>query len=182
MTFTELVDSIPDYAKDLKLNLGNVMEQTELTAEQAWGTAVACSLAARNRQLYGAVLAGAEGKLSPQALFGARAAAAVMGMNNIFYRFRHFSSNEKYGAMPARLRMQSIRTHGADPADFELWCLAVSAVNGCQVCVDSHENAVREKGLSEETVLAAIRIAAVIHALAAVVGADEAAVAPATAL
>ena len=175
MTYNELVDSIPEYAKDLKLNLGNVMEQTELTAQQAWGTAVACSLAARNRQLYGAVLAEAGARLSPQALFGARAAAAVMGMNNIFYRFRHFASNEKYGTMPARLRMQSIRTHGADPADFELWCLAVSAVNGCQVCVDSHEQAVREKGLSEETVMAAIRIAATIHALAAVVGADEAA-------
>jgi len=175
MTYNELVDSIPEYAKDLKLNLGNVMEQTELTAQQAWGTAVACSLAARNRQLYGAVLAEAGARLSPQALFGARAAAAVMGMNNIFYRFRHFASNQKYGTMPARLRMQSIRTHGADPADFELWCLAVSAVNGCQVCVDSHEQAVRENGLSEETVLAAIRIAATIHALAAVVGADDAA-------
>jgi len=174
MTYNELVDSIPEYAKDLKLNLGNVMEQSELTAQQAWGTAVACSLASRNRQLYGAMLAEAGARLSPQALFGARTAAAVMGMNNIFYRFRHFASNQKYGAMPARLRMQSIRTHGADPADFELWCLAVSAVNGCQVCVDSHEQAVREKGLSEETVLAAIRIAATIHALAPVVGADDA--------
>ena len=174
MTLTELLDTVPAYAKDLKLNLGNVMDQSELTAQQAWGTAVACSLAARNRQLYGAVLAEAGAKLSPQALFGARAAAAVMGMNNIFYRFRHFSSNPKYSTHPARLRMQSIRTHGADPADFELWCLAVSAINGCQVCVDSHEQAVREKGLSEETVLAAIRIAATIHALAAVVGADAA--------
>jgi len=175
MTYNELVNSIPEYAKDLKLNLSNVMEQTELTPQQAWGTAVACALAARNRQLYGAMLDGAAGKLSAQTLFGARAAAAVMGMNNIFYRFRHFASNPKYGSLPARLRMQSIRTHGADPADFELWCLAVSAVNGCQVCVDSHENAVREKGLSEDTVLAAIRIAATIHALAAVVGADAAA-------
>jgi alkyl hydroperoxide reductase subunit D len=174
MTYSEMVDSIPDYAKDLKLNLSSVMEQSELTPQQAWGTAVACALAARNRELYGAVLAEASGKLSPQALFGARAAAAIMGMNNIFYRFRHFASNEKYGTMPARLRMQSIRNHGADPADFELWCLAVSAVNGCQVCVDSHEHAVREKGIGEETVLAAIRIAATIHALAAVVAADPA--------
>ena len=172
MTYSEMVDSIPEYAKDLKLNLGSVMEQSELTAEQAWGTAVACALAARNRELYRAMLDGAGDKLRPQALFGARAAAAVMGMNNIFYRFRHFASNEKYGTMPARLRMQSIRNHGADPAAFELWCLAVSAVNGCQVCVDSHEHAVREKGLSEETVLAAISIAATIHALAAVVGAE----------
>jgi len=96
-----------------------------------------------------------------------------MGMNNIFYRFRHLSSNEKYTAMPARLRMQVIRTHGADPADFELWCLAVSAVNGCAACVDSHEKVVREKGLTEESVLAAVRIASVVHALAAVMDAEE---------
>jgi len=94
-----------------------------------------------------------------------------MGMNNIFYRFRHLSTNEKYGAIPARLRMQVIRTHGSDPVDFELWCLAVSAINGCGVCVDSHEKVLREKGVGEETILAAVRIASVIHALAAVMDA-----------
>ena len=93
-----------------------------------------------------------------------------MGMNNIFYRFRHLSGNEKYATMPARLRMQVIRGHGSDPVDFELWCLAVSAVNGCGVCVQAHENVLREKGVSEETILAAVRIAATLHGLAAVVG------------
>jgi len=92
-----------------------------------------------------------------------------MGMNNIFYRFRHLSTNPKYGDMPARLRMQAIRTHGSDPVDFELWCLAVSAINGCGVCVDSHEHVLRDKGINEETILAAVRIAAVMHALSAVV-------------
>ena len=92
-----------------------------------------------------------------------------MGMNNIFYRFRHLSTNPKYAGMPARLRMQTIRSHGSDPVDFELWCLAVSAINGCGVCVDAHEHVLREKGIGEETVLAAVRIASVVHALAAVV-------------
>ena len=64
-------------------------------------------------------------------MFAAKGAAAMMGMNNIFYRFRHLSSNEKYATMPARLRMQIIARHGSDPVDFELWCLAVSAINGC---------------------------------------------------
>ena len=91
-----------------------------------------------------------------------------MGMNNIFYRFRHLSSNEKYGAMPARLRMQVIGKHGSDPVDFELWCLAVSAINGCGVCVDSHEKVLREKGVNEEAVLAVVRIASTVHGLAAV--------------
>jgi alkyl hydroperoxide reductase subunit D len=125
-------------------------------------------VASRNRRVLEAILAEAAGHLDEPALFAARAAAAVMGMNNIFYRFRHLSSNEKYGSMPARLRMQVIRTHGSDPVDFELWCLAVSAINGCGVCVDSHEKVLREKGVGEETILAAVRIASVIHALAAV--------------
>jgi len=89
----------------------------------------------------------------------------------IFYRFRHLSSTKKYGTVPARLRMQVIRSHGSDPVDFELWCLAVSAINGCGVCVDSHEKALREKGVGEETILAAVRTAPVIHALAAVMDA-----------
>jgi len=95
-----------------------------------------------------------------------------MGMNNIFYRFRHLTSNEKYGSIPARLRMQIIGRHGADPVDFELWCLAVSAVNGCGGCVDSHEKVLREKGVSEETIIAAVRIASTIHGLAAVLDAE----------
>src|ERR1039458_8985014 len=174
MELEQLLNSVPEYAKDLKLNLGSVMRQTELTPQQAWGTAVACAIAARNPRLLGSVLEEAGKHLNEQALFGAKAAAAVMGMNNIFYRFRHLSTNPKYGAMPARLRMQVIGKHGADPVDFELWCLAVAAINGCGVCVDSHENVLREKGVNEETILAAVRIASVIHALAAVFDAEVA--------
>ncbi len=105
-------------------------------------------------------------------MFAAKAASAIMGMNNIFYRFRHLSSNEKYSTMPARLRMQVIGRHGSDPVDFELWCLAVSAINGCGVCVDAHEKVLREKGVTEETILAAVRIASTIYALAATLDAD----------
>jgi alkyl hydroperoxide reductase subunit D len=83
--------------------------------------------------------------------------------------------------MPARLRMQVIARHGSDPVDFELWCLAVSAINGCGVCVDAHEKVLREKGVNEETVLAAVRIASIIHALAAVFDAEPAAAAAAIA-
>ncbi len=174
MDFDHLLNQIPDYAKDLKLNMGGVMRQTELTEQQAWGTAVACAIAARNPQLREAVLAEAAKHLNPEAVFAAKAAAAVMGMNNIFYRFRHLSTNPKYGAMPARLRMQVIGKHGSDPIDFELWCLAVSAINGCGVCVDAHENVLREKGVNEETVLAAVRIASTIHALGAIFDAEPA--------
>jgi alkyl hydroperoxide reductase subunit D len=136
-------------------------------------------MASRNLRVIEAVVAEAARHADPQAISSAQTAAALMGMNNIYYRFRHLSTNEKYATMPARLRMQAIRTHGGDPLDFELWCLAVSAINGCATCVDSHEKALREKGASEETVLAAVRIAATIHALAAVLDAQPVAVMPA---
>jgi alkyl hydroperoxide reductase subunit D len=172
MQLEQLLDTVPEYAKDLKLNLDFAMRQTELTPRQAWGTAVACAIAVRNPQLLAGVLDEAGKHLDGQAMFGAKAAAAVMGMNNIFYRFRHLSSNPKYGTMRTRLRMQVIGRHGTDPVDFELWCLAVSAINGCGLCVDAHENVLREKGVNEETILAAVRIASIIHALAAVFDAE----------
>jgi alkyl hydroperoxide reductase subunit D len=180
MELEKLTESVPEYAKDLKLNLGSVLRQAELTEQQTWGTAVACAIAARNPRVLASMLFEAGKRLSPEALFASKAAAALMGMNNIFYRFRHLSGNDKYETMPARLRMQAIRTHGGDPVEFELWCLAVSAINGCGVCVASHERVLREKGVTEETVLAAVRIASVIHALAAVMDAEAVAV-PATA-
>jgi alkyl hydroperoxide reductase subunit D len=110
----------------------------------------------------------AQAHLSTTAMDAAKSAAAIMGMNNVYYRFLHLPDNPKYGTIPARLRMNVIRTHGVEPVDFELWCVAVSAINNCKVCVESHEKVVREKGMSEETILAAVRIAAIIHALAPV--------------
>lgn len=165
----KLLEIIPEYANDLKLNLDTVLRQPELTEQQAWGTAVATAMASRNSKLLESVLAEAASHLNEQALHAAKAAAALMGMSNVYYRFRHLSSNPKYSEMRTKLRMNVIRTHGSDPVDFELWCLAVSAVNACGACVDAHEKVLREKGVTEETILAAVRIAAVIHALAAVV-------------
>jgi lipoyl-dependent peroxiredoxin subunit D len=163
-----LVERIPDYAKDLRLNLPNVLKQAELTPQQLWGTAVASAIASRNRQVVEAVFADARTQLTEAAFLAAETAAAIMGMNNIYYRFLHLASNERYRTMPARLRMNGIRTHGVEQLDFELWCVAVSAINGCGACVDSHEKVVREKGLSEEVIVASVRIASVIHAVAAV--------------
>ncbi len=174
MELEALLATVPDYAKDLKLNLQNVLRQAELTPQQAWGTAVASAIATRNAVLTRTLTDEAARQISPEAVNGAKAAAAIMGMNNIYYRFQHLSSNEKYRTIPARLRMQVIRNHGSDPVDFELWCTAVSAINGCGACVDSHEHVLREKGVSEETILAAIRIASVVHALGPVLEAEQA--------
>jgi len=178
MTFDALIETIPSYAKDLKLNFSSVVQQqTELTEQQAWGTVVASAIASRNETLLIAALDEAAMHLSPEALDAAKAAAAIMAMNNIFYRFLYLASNEKYRTMRAGLRMNVMRTHGIDPLDFELWSLAVSAINGCGMCVDSHEKTLHEKGIAEEKVLAAVRIASVVHALAVVLDTEQVAVA-----
>lgn len=168
MNMTEIAESLPAYAKDLKLNLQNVLAQQELTEQQIWTTAVACALACRNEKLSRAVLAEAAAKLAPEQMESAKAAFAIMEMNNIYYRFRHMIAKDEYANIPARLRMQAIRMHGGDPVDFELACLAASSINGCEVCIGSHEAVVREKGVSPEAVVASVRIAATLHAVAAV--------------
>ena len=174
MKLEELIENIPSYSKDLKLNFSSVMrQQTDLTEQQAWGTLVASAIASRSQELSASVLEEGATHLSAAAFEAAKGAAAVMGMNNIFYRFQHLVSNDKYRAMRAGLRMNVIRTHGIDPLDFELWSLAVSAINGCGACVDSHEKTLREKGISEEQILAAVRIASVTHALAVVLDAEK---------
>jgi alkyl hydroperoxide reductase subunit D len=171
MLVETFLESIPAYAKDIKLNLGAVLRQTELTPQQLWGTALACAIASRNTAILSAISAESQAHLSPQAADAARTAAAIMSMNNIYYRFLHLTDNAKYKDIPARLRMQGIRTHGVDHADFELWCTAVSAINNCKTCVASHEQVLRDKGITEEQVAAAVRIAAVIHAAAVVLDA-----------
>lgn len=174
MTLEQISETIPAYAKDLRLNLSSVFNQTELTPQQAWGTAVATAFAARNPQLYKAIAAEAEKHLSPEALEGAKGAAAIMGMNNMYYRFQHLAENEKYSTIPARLRMNVMRTHGTDPVDFELWSTAVSAVNGCGKCIVAHEKVLMDKGVPAETIIAAVRIGSVLHAVAAVLDAEQA--------
>ena len=168
MNLTQLLDTVPAYAKDLKLNLSNLLQQPELSKQQIWGTAVTSAITSRNPLLLSAITEAAAEHLKPEAMEAARAAAAIMGMNNIYYRFQHLAENKKYGTMPARLRMNVIRTHGIEAVDFELFCIAASAINGCGGCIDSHEKVVREKGTGEDVILGCVRIASVIHALATV--------------
>jgi lipoyl-dependent peroxiredoxin subunit D len=180
ISLDQLIDSIPGYAKDLKLNYSSLVRQnTELTPQQLWGTVIVSAIATRSASLTEAVLHEAAKHLSQQAFEAAKSAAAIMGMNNIYYRFQHLSSNEKYSTMPARLRMNVLRSHGVESLDFELWSLAVSAINGCGKCIDAHEKVVREKGAGEELVLSVVRVASVVHAIGATVDAERVAVAEA---
>lgn len=166
MSIETLKSRLPDHAKDLRINFGVIAGATTLTPQQAWGTAVASAVSSRNREVVDAVLAEASGHLTPEALAAAQGAAAIMGMNNIYYRFLHMVDDPEYRDMPARLRMQIIGKPGVDHVDFELWCLASSAVTGCGTCVASHEKTVRDRGGTKQHVHEAVRIASVIHAVA----------------
>lgn len=175
MALEDLISGLPPYAKDLKLNFSSLVKQnTELTPQQLWGTVVVAAIATRCSELTTEVIAEAESVLAPGPLDAAKAAAAIMGMNNIYYRFHHLTSNEKYATLPSRLRMNVLRGHSVEAVDFELWCLAVSAVNACGKCVDSHEKVLREKGATEELINAAIRVTAVIHAIGVVLDSEKA--------
>jgi alkyl hydroperoxide reductase subunit D len=162
-------DAIPEYAKDLKLNLGTVLTTTGapgLSEKQVWSIALASAIAARNTGFARVIEAQAKTHLAGIEVEGAKAAAAIMGMNNIYYRFLHLVEDGEYQTMPARLRMNVIANHGIDKLDFELISLAVSAVNGCGLCVTSHEKKLRSHDVSREAIQSAVRIAATIHAVA----------------
>ncbi|MHB8814920.1 MAG: carboxymuconolactone decarboxylase family protein [Steroidobacteraceae bacterium] len=170
-TLDALRDALPDYARDLKLNLGSVLSPTGapgLTERQIWAVALAAAEASRNPAFAAAIGGLAAAHLDAAYETGARAAAAIMGMNNVYYRFLHLVDDPEYGSMPARLRMNVIGNPGMDKVDFELVSLAVSAINGCGTCVASHERQVRQHGLAREAVQSAVRIAATVHAVARV--------------
>jgi alkyl hydroperoxide reductase subunit D len=173
MSIETLKAAIPDYAKDIKLNLGSLAMDATLTPQQLAGTFVASALASRNATVIQSIVAEFGARLSPEALAAAKAAAAIMAMNNVYYRFVHLVGGD-YANMPAKLRMNVIGKPGVEKVDFELWSLAVSAVNGCGMCLTSHEKVVREGGLSQEQVQAAVRIAAVVHAVAAILDGEDA--------
>jgi len=174
MTIERLKEALPEYAKDQKLNLSSLLNDTALTPQQRWGALLATALAARNPRVIADIAAEAEQHLSPEALQAAKAAASIMAMNNIYYRFVHLAQDDDYRTMPAKLRMNVIAKPGVDKVDFELWSLAVSAINGCGMCIEAHDKTLKEHGVSKEAIQQAIRIASVIHAVAATLDGETA--------
>jgi len=167
-TLEALREALPEYAKDLKLNLQAVLGESTLSPAQQYGTALAAAAASRSSILREALRTETLVNTSEAIVEDALAAAALMGMTNVFYRFRHLVGKESYGLLPARLRMNRIARPAGEKLDFELFCLAVSAVNACEACVRSHERVLVEGGITEAQIHDAIRIAATIHGLAVV--------------
>jgi alkyl hydroperoxide reductase subunit D len=180
MSIENLKTRVPDHAKDLRINLGVIGSSTALSVQQAWVIALASAASSRNTELLAAIRAEAETKLTPEATRAALSAAAIMGMNNVYYRFLHMmGADSEYQQRPARLRMQVLGRPGVDHLDFELACLAASAITGCASCVRSHEQSVRDKGGTHDQVHDAVRIAAVIHGAAIALDASDPVVAAA---
>jgi alkyl hydroperoxide reductase subunit D len=166
----EIIKSrIPDYAKDLRLNLDSVLSESGapgLSAKQIAIVALASAIASRHEPLTEAIAAQAATVLSPAELDASRAAAAIMAMNNIYYRFTHLVEDAEYETLRANLRMNVIANPGCGKIDFELASLAVSAINGCGKCVASHEKTLRKHDVPALAIQSAARIGAVIHAVA----------------
>jgi alkyl hydroperoxide reductase subunit D len=165
MSLDALKAALPDFAKDLKLNLSSVIGNSLLPEQQLWGTVLVSAIATRSAFTLTQLDDEARDHLSAEAYTAAKSAAAIMAMNNVFYRTRHLLSDPEYANLRAGLRMNVIANPGVDKTDFELWSFAVSAVNGCGQCLDSHEHVLREAGMSRETIQEAVKIASVIHAV-----------------
>ena len=166
MSIQALKDRLPEYAKDLKLNLGSLAAETVLNDTLKAGTFVASAYASRNSEVIAAINAEFGPKLAPADFTAAKSAAAIMGMNNVYYRFTHLAENPEYQRLPARLRMNVIGVPGTAKENFELWSLAVSAINGCGTCIDAHEKALNQAGVASASVQTAVRFAAIIQSVA----------------
>ncbi len=174
MSIDALRDLIPAYAKDISLNLGSLASETVLNDQQKWGTFLASAHAIGVAPVVKAVEAAAAERLSPEAMNAAKSSAAIMGMNNIYYRALHLMHNPEYQTLPARLRMNILGNPGVDKIDFELWSTAVSAINGCGACLDAHEGELKKHAVPAAQIQTALRIAAVVHAASRIVASEAA--------
>lgn len=171
MNLQDLKETLPDFAKDVKLNLSSLIAATDtggLSAKQFAGTILACAYATRNALLIQATENQFAVILDEIYYNAAKGAATMMAMNNVYYRFVHLVSDPAFGKLPAKLRMNFIGAPGIDKTDFELYSLAISAMNGCGLCIDSHVEHLKKQGLSVEMIQTSIRIAAILNSVAQV--------------
>lgn len=165
MRTEQLRETIKDFAKDIRLNLSSVLTEEGspgLSQQQIWAIALACAYSSRYAPLIEAIRD--DGQLSESYTDAAKAAASVMAMNNVYYRFLHLADDKEFSKMPAKLRMNVIGKPGIERRDFELMSLAVSAIAGCGSCINSHVSEVKKAGITNEGVQSAVRIASVINA------------------
>jgi alkyl hydroperoxide reductase subunit D len=158
------------YVRDLKLNFTSTLTSSHLSEKEC--ALVALSIAVNNNN---AVLINflekhaLEKGATAEEIAEAAGCASLLALNNVFYRFRHFTGKEKYTQIPARVRMQLMSSPVTGKEFFELMSIAVSAVNGCEMCVNAHEKSILALGSTEERVFDAVRIASIITATGKVI-------------
>ncbi|HLV49147.1 MAG TPA: carboxymuconolactone decarboxylase family protein [Aliidiomarina sp.] len=167
MTISDYRQQLGEHGKDTKLNLsslfGNV-ESTGLTPVQFYGTALSLAYSLEDKALIAAMEAEAQDHVEENVFAAAKLAATLMAMNNIYYRFVHLSSDKQFAKLPAGLRMNAMANPGVEKVDFELYSLAVSALNGCGMCIDSHVSVLQKHDVSAQAIQASIKLAAVLNA------------------
>ena len=162
----ELRSSLPEEAKDLKLNIQGVLRPEALTEHQAWGCALASACFIKDLDVAAAVAEDAAAAGVPaDTLEDARAAAAIMGMNTVYYRFKHMIKAHKdaYENLPAKLRMNRMARVASTKQDFELFSMSCAALAGCELCITMHEQSILAEGGSEAAVHDAVRVAAAVN-------------------
>ena len=167
MNFAEVKNQIPDYGRDIRLNLESVLSDEGapgLSRTQIWAVALACAYALSSTELVQAVLTDGQAALDDATREASKAAATIMAMNNVYYRATHLMDDPELKKLPARLRMNVIGKPGIAKVDFEVMCFAVSALAGCGQCLTAHLNELRKVSLSDEGIQSALRIASVINA------------------
>ena len=164
-----LRDTLPDDLKDIRLNLSSVLTGENLQPAQALGVTLAAARFVRAQPLVTAVesdIRAGLGDAAAAVISDAVAAAGLMAMNTVYYRFRHMLGKESYEARSPRLRMSRMAQPATTKADFELMSLACAALAGCELCIKNHEASLVHLGVSEDACHDAVRIAAVINAAA----------------
>ena len=164
-----LRDTLPDDLKDIRLNLGSVLTGENLQPAQALGVALAAARFVRCRPLADALESDTRAALADGAvatIADAVAAAGLMAMNTVYYRFRHMLGKESYEGRSPRLRMSRMAQPATSKLDFELMSLGCAALAGCELCIRNHEASLLHLGASEDACHDAVRIAAVVNAAA----------------
>ena len=161
---------IPDYAKDVKINLQSLVtpENPALTAQQVFGAALTSAYATKEKTLIQILQNEVQNILSEAEVKAVKTAATLMAMNNIYYRFLHISEDKEYSQMPAGLRMRGIADHGIEKIDFEIFSLAASIINGCGMGIDAHANQLIKHGISKSQIQMVAKIAAIVNSAAQV--------------
>lgn len=166
MTIEEIIKQLPDTAKDIRLNFSSLLKAGggSLSQDDVNAIMYAVALSLIPTEPLKQIRQQLEASLAPELVNAAQISSALMSMNNIYYRFTHLSEDTELMNMNAGLRMQAMMQHGIDKKLFELMSLAVSAVNGCGMCIQSHTKALRKAGADSEAIQLSAKIAAVVNA------------------